>query len=159
MSTTPTSRSVRHEIVVDVPVETAFRVFTEQFDKIKPREHNLLASPIVETVFETFVGGSVYDRAEDGSVCRWGRVLVLDPPHRLVFSWDITPEWQVETDPERTSEVELQFLPDGDARTLVALEHRHLDRHGPGWESERSNVDADGGWPLYLQRFAAAAGA
>ena len=39
-------------------------------------------------------------------------------------------------------------------RTRVELEHRNLDRHGPGWESERDGVAADQGWSLYLDRFA-----
>lgn len=152
--TTSTDTTVRHEITVAVPVERAFAVFTEQFDRIKPREHNMLAVPIVETVFEARVGGSVYDRGEDGSVCRWARVLAFEPPERFVISWDITPQWQVETDTERCSEVEVRFIADGPARTRVELEHRHLDRHGDGWPSERDSVAGDGGWPLYLQRFA-----
>jgi hypothetical protein len=39
-------------------------------------------------------------------------------------------------------------------RTRVELEQRNLDRHGPGWESERDGVGGDQGWPLYLERFA-----
>lgn len=38
-------------------------------------------------------------------------------------------------------------------RTRVVLEHRHLDRHGDGWESVAAGVDAVGGWPLYLRRY------
>ncbi|OZM70664.1 ATPase [Amycolatopsis antarctica] len=152
--TASTETTVRQEITVAVPVERAFAVFTEQFDRIKPREQNLLAVPIVETVFETRVGGSVYDRGEDGSVCRWARVLVFEPPQRFVISWDLTPQWQIETDPDRCSEVEVRFLADGPNRTRVELEHRHLDRHGAGWQGAREGVADDRGWPLYLRRFA-----
>jgi len=53
---------VRKEIVVQAPAERAFAVFVEQFDAIKPREHNLLAVDIAETVFEPRVGGHIYDR-------------------------------------------------------------------------------------------------
>ena len=154
MSTHATSTSVRKEIVVDVPVDRAFRVFTERFDAIKPRDHNMLPVDIAETVIEPRAGGSVYDRGVDGSECRWGRVLAFEPPDRLVFSWDIGPTWQIETDQARTSEVEVRFVAQGPDRTLVELEHRHLDRHGEGWEGVREGVDADAGWPLYLQRFA-----
>ncbi|SFB43945.1 Uncharacterized conserved protein YndB, AHSA1/START domain [Amycolatopsis marina] len=154
MTTTSTETSVRREIEVAVPVERAFAVFTEQFDLIKPREHNMLTVPIAETVFETRAGGAVYDRGEDGSVCRWARVLTFEPPHRFVISWDITPRWQIETDPDRCSEVEVRFVAVGSGRTRVELEHRHLDRHGDGWQSGRDGVAADQGWPLYLQRFA-----
>ncbi|MGH8994847.1 MAG: SRPBCC family protein [Acidimicrobiales bacterium] len=153
--TEPTSvTSVQHSVVVDAPIEQAFKVFTEDFGRFKPPEHNLLGVEIAETVFEPRAGGSLYDRAVDGSECRWARVLAYDPPHRVVFSWDIGPSWQIETDPDRTSEVEVRFTAEGAGRTRVDLEHRHLDRHGEGWDGLRDGVDGDQGWPLYLRRYA-----
>ena len=148
------STTVRRSIVVEAPIDVAFEVFTEQFDRIKPREHNLMNVEIAETVFERHVGGHVYDRGVDGSECRFARVLAFDPPQRLVFSWDISPQWQIETDLENTSEVEVRFVPDGENRTRVELEHRNLDRHGGEWRALRDGIAGDGGWPLYLQRFA-----
>ena len=146
---------VRREIVVNAPAERAFAVFTEQFGEVKPPEHNLLRTPIARTVFEPRVGGHIYDQGIDGSECRWARVLVYDPPHRVVFSWDISPNWQVETDPEQTSEVEVRFVAEGPQRTRVELEHRNIDRHGPGWPAVRDGVADDARWPLYLARYAA----
>jgi uncharacterized protein YndB with AHSA1/START domain len=154
MSTPAEATSIRHEIVVEAPVERAFQVFTEDFGAFKPREHNLLGADIAETVFEPHVGGHVYDRGTDGSECRWARVLAYEPPNRVVISWDISPSWQIETDPDRTSEVEVRFVAETPERTRVELEHRHLDRHGDGWPSVREGVDSDGGWPLYLRRYA-----
>jgi uncharacterized protein YndB with AHSA1/START domain len=154
MSTQAAETSVRTSIVVEASIERAFRVFTEDFDQIKPREHNLLAAEIAETVFEPRVGGRIFDRGVDGSVCHWARVLAYEPPDRVVFSWDISPQWQVESDPEKTSEVDVRFIAESPERTRVELEHRNLDRHGAGWESERDGVGGEGGWPLYLRRFA-----
>ncbi|HEY6358065.1 MAG TPA: SRPBCC family protein [Vicinamibacterales bacterium] len=144
---------VRLHIVVEAPIERAFRVFTGEFDRIKPREHNLLRVEIAETIFEPRVGGHVYDRGVDGSECRWARVLAYEPPRRVVISWDISPQWQIETNPEKTSEVEIRFIAESPDRTRVELEHRHLDRHGAGWEAERDSVRGEGGWSLYLRRF------
>ena len=149
-----TDGSVRHQVVVDLPQEQAFWAFTE-LDRIKPREHNMLAVPIEQTVLEQHVGGDVYDRGVDGTICRWGRVLTFDPPRTIAFSWDIGPDWQVATDLTRTSEVEVTFTAEDDHRTLVTLVHRHLDRHGAGWESMREGVDVEDGWPLYLARYQA----
>ncbi|GIF74916.1 SRPBCC family protein [Asanoa siamensis] len=146
---------VRRQIVVEAPVERAFAVFTERFGDFKPREHNLLRAPITETVLEPRVGGHIYDRAADGSECRWARILAYEPPHRVVFSWDIGPTWQVETDHDLTSEVEVTFVAEAPGRTRVELEHRDLDRHGPGWESVSDGIARDDGWPLYLDRYAA----
>jgi len=147
--------TIRRQIVVQAPIERAFAVFTERFGDFKPREHNLLASPIAETVFEPRVGGNIVDRAEDGSECRWARILAFDPPDRVVFSWDISPQWRIETDPEQTSEVEVRFVAEGPDRTRLELEHRHINRHGPGWEGVAEGIGGDQGWPLYLDRFAA----
>ena len=145
--------SVRRQIVVEAPIERAFRVFTEDFGAFKPPEHNLLGVEIAETVFEPRVGGHLYDRGVDGSKCRWARVLAYEPPERVVFSWDISPRWQLEDDPSRASEVEVRFVSETPERTRVELEHRNLERHGEGWEELREGVDADQGWPLYLERY------
>jgi uncharacterized protein YndB with AHSA1/START domain len=149
-----TDTAVRTSVVVEAPIERAFAVFTEDFDSIKPREHNMLDVDIAATVFEARQGGRIYDRGIDGSECHWARVVAYEPPNRIVFSWDITPRWQIETDPEKTSEVEVRFISETPERTRVELEHRNLDRHGEGWEGEREGVGSEGGWPLYLQRFA-----
>jgi uncharacterized protein YndB with AHSA1/START domain len=154
MNTQAQETSVRASIVVDAPIERAFSVFTEDFGSFKPPEHNLLEVEIAETVFEPRVGGRLYDRGVDGSECHWARVLAYEPPNRVVFSWDISPRWQIETDLEKTSEVEVLFFAEEPERTRVELEHRNLDRHGEGWEPERDAVASEGGWPLYLERFA-----
>jgi uncharacterized protein YndB with AHSA1/START domain len=146
---------VRRDIVVNAPIDKAFTVFTDRFGDFKPPEHNMLRVPIAETVFEPKVGGHIVDRGADGSECRWARILAYEPPNRVVFSWDIGPTWQVESDPELTSEVEVTFTAETPERTRIELEHRHLDRHGPGWESVRDGIADDQGWLLYLDRYAA----
>jgi uncharacterized protein YndB with AHSA1/START domain len=153
MSTPAQATAVRHEVVVEAPIERAFSVFTTDFGAFKPREHNMLSVDIAETIFEPRVGGSLYDRGVDGSECRWARILAYEPPDRVVFSWDISPQWRVETDLEKTSEVEVRFVAETPGRTRVVLEHRNLDRHLEGWEAVREGVDSEGGWPLYLQRY------
>jgi uncharacterized protein YndB with AHSA1/START domain len=154
MSTPTSATSIRHEVVVEAPIERAFSVFTEGFGRFKPPEHNMLSVEIAETVFEPREGGDVYDRGVDGSVCRWARVLAYEPPNRVVISWDISPQWQIETNLEKTSEVEVRFISETPERTRVELEHRELDRHGDGWQAVREGVDNEGGWPTYLRRYA-----
>jgi uncharacterized protein YndB with AHSA1/START domain len=147
------SDTIRHEVVVNTSLERAFGVFTEQFGDFKPREHNLMSVPIVETVFEPRVGGHIYDRGEDGSVCKWASIVAYEPPNRIVFTWNIGPTWQLETDPARRSEVEVRFIAESADSTRVELEHRHIERHGDGWQAVAAGVGGDGGWPLYLTRY------
>ena len=146
--------SVRTSIVVEAPIDQAFSVFTDGLGSWWPPEYNLLEVDIAERVFETRVGGHVYDVGTDGSECHWARVLAFEPPNRLVISWDLSPQWQVETDPEKTSEVEVRFVSEAPDRTRVELEHRNIDRHGDGWEGLRDQIGSDSGWPGALLRFA-----
>ena len=151
----PTATAVTRTVTVDVPIERAFSVFTERFGDFKPPEHNMLGVPIAETVFEHHIGGHIYDRGTDGTECRWARVLAFEPPHRVVVSWDISPYWQIETNLDHTSEVEIRFIAETPQRTRLELEHRNIDRHGPGWEGVHDGVADDAGWTLYLDRYAA----
>ena len=141
-------------IVVHAPVEVAFAVFTEDMGSWWPPEHHLLQEPLAAMVFEPRQGGRVCDVGEDGSECQWARVLVHEPPHRVVISWDINLQWQVEPNAARASEVEVRFIPEEPNRTRVELEHRHLDRHGEGWEGMPDAVGSPEGWDVGLQRFA-----
>ena len=154
MSIQAADTTVRTSIVVEAPIARAFKVFTEDFGKFKPAEHNMLGVEIAETVFEPKVGGFLYDRGTNGSVCRWARVLAYDPPKRVLLSWNISPQWQIETDSKKTSEWEVRFIAETPQRTRVEIEHRHLERHGEGWQGVREGVAGDQGWPLYLQRYA-----
>ncbi len=154
MSIQATDTAVRTSIVVEAPIEQAFDAFVDRFGSFKPPQHNMLQVEIAETVFERHVGGHLYDRGVDGSECRWARVLAFEPPTRILMSWNISPRWQLESDPERESEWEVRFIPETPQRTRVELEHRHLDRHGEGWQGVREGVASDEGWPLYLRRYA-----
>jgi uncharacterized protein YndB with AHSA1/START domain len=154
MTSSLQASSVRSAVVVDVSVERAFTVFTQDIGSWWPPEHHILQGELAEMVFEPRVGGNVYDRSTDGSECRWSRVLAYDPPHRVVFSWDINLQWQLEPDPNRTSEIEVTFVPEGASRTRVELVHRNLERHGDGWEGMASAVGAPNGWNLGMEAFA-----
>jgi uncharacterized protein YndB with AHSA1/START domain len=154
MSTQAAETSVRTSIVVEAPIDRAFSVFTEGIGSWFPPEYNLMDEEIAERVFEPREGGSVYDRGVNGGECRWAHVLAYEPPARVVIRWEIDPRWQIETNPDRASEVDVRFFAEEPDRTRVELEHRHLDRHGEGWEQIRESVAGEGGWAGCLQRFA-----
>ena len=154
MTTQATDTSVTTSLVVEAPIAEAFRVFTDDIGSWWTPEHHILGAELKEMVFEPRVGGHIIDVGVDGSECKWSRVMAYEPPNRIVFSWDVNLQWEVETDHSRTSEIEVRFVAESATRTRVELEHRHLDRHGDGWEQMRDAVGARDGWTHGLQRFA-----
>lgn len=151
--TTATIPAVRRTITVAAPVERAFRVFTESFATWWPADYRLGEAELAEAVIETREGGRWFERDVDGSELDWGRVLVWDPPGRLVLTWQINGSWQYDPDPGRASEIEVRFTPDGDGQTRVDLEHRRLERL-VGGQAMHDSISADGGWNTLLARFA-----
>jgi uncharacterized protein YndB with AHSA1/START domain len=154
MTTQASQTSVQASVVVVAPIDKAFSTFTADIGSWWPPEHHILQGELAEMVFEPRAGGHVFDRATDGTECRWARVLAYEPPHRFVLSWDINLQWQLEADPGRCSEIEVRFLSEGPSSTRVELEHRHLERHGEGWEQMRDAVGSPDGWQRGLGRFA-----
>jgi uncharacterized protein YndB with AHSA1/START domain len=146
---------VRKSVTVRASVDRAFRVFTDDFDSWWPRTHHIGKSPMKKGIVEGKAGGRCYNQQEDGTDCDWGRVLVWEPPHRVVLAWQITSEWAYQPDLAQSSEVEIRFTPTEDGGTRVDLEHRHLERHGAGASSMRTAIDADGGWGGLLKLYAA----
>jgi uncharacterized protein YndB with AHSA1/START domain len=159
MTTQTAGTSVRASVTVEAPIDHAFKVFTEQMGTWWPPENHLLEGELSEMVFEPRTGGHIYDLGVDGTESHWSRVLAYEPPNRLVLSWDISSQWQIETDPARASEVEILFIAEGPNRTRLELAHRHLDRHGEGWESMRDSVGGSEGWQKGLDAFATAVAA
>jgi uncharacterized protein YndB with AHSA1/START domain len=154
MTSQATDTAVQTSVVVSASQDHAFSVFTADIGSWWPPEHHILQGELAEMVFEPHVGGSVYDRATDGTECRWGHVLAYDPPRRFVITWNINLQWELEPDPAKVSEIEVSFVPQAPTETRVELTHRHLDRHGPGWEQMRDGVASPDGWGQGLARFA-----
>jgi uncharacterized protein YndB with AHSA1/START domain len=156
MTVLMTDIPVRKSITVGAAAPDAFAVFTTEIDTWWPRSHHIGKSPMNAVHIEGRVGGRCYTDHEDGTECDWGRVLVWEPPRRLVLAWQITHDWGFQPDVAMASEVEVIFTSVGREVTRVDLKHQFFERHGAGAESMRKSVDDPNGWTtifkLYSQR-------
>jgi len=149
---TMTFAPVRKTIRVKAGQQHAFKVFTT--GRWWPREHSILASGARQAavIIEPRIDGRWFERGEDGSECDWGKVLVWEPPSRLLLTWQLNGRFQY--DPELLTEVEVRFIPEGPKSTRVELEHRHIERAGDTAQALRDGVDSPEGWSKLLERFA-----
>ena len=145
---------VRRAITIQAPPEHVFDVFVNRLDLWWPRSHHIGKGSSFQARLEPKLGGRWYEVGDDGAECDWGRVLVWEPPSRIVLSWDISAQWQ--HDPEVANEVEVLFRPEGCA-TRVELEHRKIERYGDHAQAMYGVLGSDGGWSGILRMLALAA--
>ena len=150
--------TVQKVVSVNAAPEVAWRVFTEKMGTWWPlATYKHGKANAVDAVIEPRVGGRWYERGDDQSTCDWGRVIVWEPPSRLVLSWDISADFQ--PDPTLKTEVEVRFIAEGKHGTRVELEHRKLDRYGARRDEIRGIFESKSGWGGLLELFARAAAA
>jgi uncharacterized protein YndB with AHSA1/START domain len=132
-------------ITVDLPVEDAFRLFTEGIATWWPFDTHSIGEHEVETVvLEPRLGGRLYERTKAGEERDWGSVVVWDPPHTLVHTWHLSrPE-------ESAQQVEVRFVPEG-PRTRVELVHTGWEKLGDQAAEMLRNYDR--GWDYVLGRY------
>jgi uncharacterized protein YndB with AHSA1/START domain len=146
---------VRREVTVKAAPARAFEVFTAGIGRWWPATHHIGQGEFQDMTIEPREGGRWYERASEGGECELGKVLVWDPPSRLVLGWQLTPDWRF--DPDLLTEVEVRFTPLADGSTRVELEHRNLERFGERAEAVSQQIGGPGGWTQILQLYAEAA--
>lgn len=148
---------IKRTVTVECSVDRAFRVFTEEMGTWWPLEtHSIAVDQELGMRAEGLAvdgreGGRIEEILADGSRRRWGRVLVWEPPHRVVL------EWKPNDRPTPPTEVEVRFRADGNV-TRVELEHRGWDLLGEFAEQTQILYSSEGGWTMVLGLFAQAAG-
>lgn len=134
------------EITVARDVRDAFRIFTEEIGTWWPSEtHSIGEGRVVDVTIEGRVGGRCFETWDDGSEHVWGEVLRWDAPRGFTCTWHPSDERPTAT------ELEVTFSP-ADGGTLVALEHRGWERHGP--EAPELVKSYRSGWPVVLELYA-----
>jgi uncharacterized protein YndB with AHSA1/START domain len=149
MSQQATNLTVRRSVKVARNREDAFRVFTEEIGTWWPVETHSIGKegrPADTAFLEGREGGRFYEITGEGTA-HWGRVLVWEPPARIVISWELKPE-------RPATEIEVRFTEERDG-TRVDLEHRGFERLG----DQAADVAASyhSGWAKVLGQYVALA--
>ena len=138
---------VKREISVSWAPEAAFKRFTEQFGAWWPRAtHSIGGKRVARIVFETRLGGLIYEEHIDGRRFQWGEVTLWDPPRRVAFSFHPS------MDRSKAQDVSVEFEPQGQG-AMVRLVSTGWEKLGAkGRKLARRAYDA--GWSYILNVWA-----
>jgi uncharacterized protein YndB with AHSA1/START domain len=150
-----TLQTVKRTLVVEVGQKRAFDVFTAGFDSWWPRSHHTGDGELVEAIIEPAAGGRWFARTTVGEE-DWGRVLLWEPPHRVVLDWQLNADFKY--DAEFHTEVEARFVAESPDRTRLEFEHRNLERYGDRAADMAAALSSEGGWNGILNTYVTAAG-
>src|SRR5262249_46439613 len=145
-------------VVWDGSSAQPFECFIRQEAWRPVRTHHFVEPPGETAILEPFVGGRWFERWPDGCEYDWGKVLVWEPPRRIVVTWQVGAGWVYEPDPTPASEIGVRFLAESPPRTRVEFEHRHLERYAEQAERMRAVLDAPEAAAGVLRAYAARLG-
>ena len=148
-----TVSTVKRTLVVEAAQERAFHVFTAGFDTWWPRSHHTGDGDLLEAIIEPAVGGRWFARTTVGEE-DWGRVVVWEPPHRVVLDWQLNADFKYDSDFH--TEVEARFVAESQHRTRLEFEHRNIDRYGDRAAELAAALGSDSGWSGILNAYATA---
>ena len=124
------SDPIRQSVMVDCPIDDAFRLFTEEFAEWWPlATHSLAPGESDHCEIEPWTGGRIYEESSSGRKREWGRILTWDPPRKLEFSWRPGRDSERET-------VEVRFSEEREG-TRVTLVHRNWEHN---WRMSRAQA-------------------
>jgi DNA-binding transcriptional ArsR family regulator/uncharacterized protein YndB with AHSA1/START domain len=139
---------------IPIPVEDAFRLFTEGLDTWWPLHRfsvgvDVDGTPPTSVRFEERVGGRVVEVGSDGTEYTWAEVIGWQPPHRFVLAWHPAAQ------PKAASILEVRFSA-AEGGSELYLEHRAWEEFGDDAIELRDGYEP--GWDTALAPFEAAAG-
>ena len=115
---------VRRSILVSWDQTAAYHRFTADFAKWWPRStHSIGGKKVKQIIFDCRVGGLIVEELVDGRRYQWGTVTLVEPPHRVGFTWHPSREKDVAQD------VVVSFHPEGPG-TRVELVSTGWERLG-----------------------------
>ena len=140
--TEPALPPIVRSVLVSWNQADAFRRFTDEFASWWPwRTHSIGGERVRRVVFETRVGGRIFEEHADGRRFQWGTVLEWDPPARVKFTFHPSRE------PASAQDVEVRFLPEGGG-TRLELTATKWENWGEGAVRARKGYHLGWGYVL-----------
>ena len=153
MTDQATIAAARQSVSVPLTPEHAYDLFVDEFDSWWPKGSHTVAGA-TGVVLEAREGGRWGELDAQGEFSPWGSVLAAQRPDRILFAWQLDPDFEFDPDTARQTEVEVTFAAEGESSTVVTLEHRGFGVWGERGAAMRDSVGSEGGWTALLNAYA-----
>jgi uncharacterized protein YndB with AHSA1/START domain len=138
---------------VELDPDAAFRCFTERFSDWYPGEYTW-SQHVLQTIgIEPRSGGKCFEIGPDDFRMDWGKVIEWEPPHQIVFTWQIGADRVPVPDADKAGEVEVNFVSASNGDTDCRFTHRGFDRYADDSKGYLSAMASSHGWPMILTRY------
>jgi uncharacterized protein YndB with AHSA1/START domain len=137
---------------LDLKKEDAFEKFVYQFSNWWPKEYTWSGQKLKSINIMGEVNAKCYEIGPYDFRYDWGRILEIKSPHRIVFTWQISPARIPEPDPDKASEIEINLIADNNS-TILQFVHRNFSKHGVGWEKYLESLKSEQGWTYILKKY------
>ncbi len=132
----PIDQPIEKQLLVPLPPDMAFELFTQGIDLWWPKDRYSLAArngnPASGLRVEPHLGGRIVEIAEDGQETVWADIVAWQPGVHLGL------KWQAGTGTDRATDVVVTFAYDAEAGgTRVLLVHSGFADHAPAILSHR----------------------
>jgi len=104
-------------------------------------------------VIEPVINGKCYETGPAGFRCNRGRVLEIERPAMITFTWQIDANRAPQPDSAKASTVNVTFKTLEDGRVRVRLIHSGFEQHGGDWKAYEKAMNSEQGWPFIIQQY------
>jgi hypothetical protein len=143
---------IKKNVNIQNRADVVFGKFVHEFNSWWPREYTWSQEKLVEIKIEPHEDGMCTEIGPFGFRCDWGRLTELKPGKMIRMKWQISPKREPVPDPDKASEIKIEFLNKGGGTSLL-FEHYDLQNHGEGANEYREMMNSEYGWDYILGMF------
>ncbi len=144
---------VRKALKIEMSSENAFSKFVNELNAWWPKEYTWSQDALKDIWIDGKRDGLCTEIGPYGFRCDWGRVTEFVENKEIGLKWQISPKREPVPDPEKASDIQIEFKRIDDSSTILELVHSNFKNHGNGWEDYLQMMDSKQGWDYILNRF------
>lgn len=144
---------VKVTVEINAAVDKAFSTFVDDFGEWWPSAYTWGQDVLKTIQIEPIAHGRCFEKGPFGFHIDWGRVVSVDRPMFIAFTWQISMKREPVPDPEKAGIVEVAFQTIDPVKTVVSLTHKHFSKYSNDFDKYLDAMNSPQGWPWIIEQF------